>query len=68
MSKLPYDTLISLRSFCGEFQVIQEKTQEEFVYKVFMASILLLASPGNYRPSERVAWTAWSTIKHSSEF
>ena len=66
MSKPPYDTLISSRSRCGEFEV---NPREEFVLEVFVASIFPLPSPfhpsGNHKPSERVTWTQRCSLEYS---
>jgi len=38
-------------------KLIGRKPREEFVFEVFVASILPLLSSGNHRPSEHMKWT-----------
>ena len=56
------DTLIS-SSCSGEFEV----NREEFVFEIFGASILLLPSSGNHRPSELLTWTQRCSVEYNEE-
>jgi len=41
----------------ASLKLIGRKPREEFVFEIFVASILPLLSSGNHRLSERVKWT-----------
>ena len=49
----------------ASLKLIRIKPREEFVFEVFVASIFLLPSSGNHRPSKCITWAQRSSLEYN---